>query len=81
MSFHGQHITLKDLTVSIGLAKNTMGLFTIPMPPRQREYLCMSQGQARVLDNPLEDHLRNYVAWGRLEKTQSKSEMRELEHG
>lgn len=77
MTFQFQHMTIDDLTVNIEFAEGTMELFTIPIPPRQRAYLCLSQGRARVLDNPLEEHLRNYVAWGRLDHTYRKSDMTE----
>ncbi len=59
-------ITLDQLTVRVGLEKETMELFTIPVPARQQEFVFENQSQVRVLDNPLEDNLRNYVVWGKL---------------
>ena len=43
-----------------------MELFTIPLPASQQEFAFEDLNKVRVLDNPLEDSLRKYVAWGRL---------------
>lgn len=61
-----ERITIDELTIRVGLEKETMELFTVPVPARQQEFVFENQNQVRVLDNPLEDNLRNYVAWGRL---------------
>ena len=60
------HITLNTLTVSVRMTKETMELFTIPLPACQQEFAFEDQKKVRVLDNPLEDSLRNYVVWGRI---------------
>ena len=61
-----KHITLNTLTVSVRMTKETMELFTIPLPACQQEFAFEDQTKVRVLDNPLEDSLRNYVVWGRI---------------
>jgi hypothetical protein len=61
-----KHITLNTLTVSVRMTKETMELFTIPLPVCQQEFAFEDQTKVRVLDNPLEDSLRNYVVWGRI---------------
>lgn len=61
-----ERITVNELTIRVRLEKETMELFTIPVPACQQEFVFENQDQVRVLDNPLEDNLRNYVAWGRI---------------
>jgi hypothetical protein len=59
-------ITIDTVSIKVRLTKYTLELFSVPVPPRQLEYSCQDTNRVRVLDNPLEDNLRNYVAWGRL---------------
>jgi hypothetical protein len=59
-------ITIDDLTIKVRLEKKTMELFTIPVPRCQHEFSSNDPSQVRVLDNPQEESLRNYVAWGKL---------------
>ena len=61
-----KHITLEALTIRVRMTKETMELFSIPVPARQQEFSCADHTKVRVLDNPLEENLRKYVAWGRL---------------
>ena len=61
-----EHITLDSLTIRVRMTKETMELFSIPVPARQQELPNVDHTKVRVLDNPLEDNLRKYVAWGRL---------------
>ena len=61
-----RRITMDELTIRVKLEKKTMELFTIPIPRRQQKFLSMNSTQVRVLDNPLEEGLRNYVVWGKL---------------
>ena len=62
-----ERITIDQLTIHVKLEKKTMELFTIPVPPRQQEFMFKNRGRVRVLDNPFEDNLRDYVAWGKLQ--------------
>ena len=48
------------------MTEETIELFTIPLPACQQEFAFEDRAKVRVLDNPLEDSLRNYVVWGRL---------------
>jgi hypothetical protein len=48
------------------MTEETIELFTIPLPACKQEFAFEDQAKVRVLDNPLEDSLRNYVVWGRL---------------
>ena len=59
-------VTMDELTIWVKLEKKTMELFTIPVPRRQQKFLSMNSTQVRVLDNPQEDGLRNYVVWGKI---------------
>ena len=59
-------ITLETLTIRVRMTKETVELFSIPVPARQHEFPFEDHTKVRVLDNPLEDSLRKYVAWGRL---------------
>ena len=59
-------ITVETLTIRVRMTKETVELFSIPVPERQHEFLFEDHSKVRVLDNPLEDSLRKYVAWGRL---------------
>ena len=61
-----KHITLEELTIRVQMTKKTMELFSIPVPARQQEFPSADHTKVRVLDNPLEENLRKYVAWGRL---------------
>ena len=61
-----KHITLEALTIRVRMTKETVELFSIPVPTRQHEFSFEDHTKVRVLDNPLEDSLRKYVAWGRL---------------
>ena len=61
-----KHITLESLTIRVRMTKETVELFSIPVPVRQHEFSFEDHSKVRVLDNPLEDSLRKYVAWGRL---------------
>jgi hypothetical protein len=61
-----KHITLETLTIRVRMTKETVELFSIPVPVRQHEFSFEDHTKVRVLDNPLEDSLRKYVAWGRL---------------
>ena len=59
-------ITIDELTIKVTLEKKTMELFTIPVPKHQLEFSSKDPTLVRVLDNPQQESLRNYVAWGRL---------------
>ena len=61
-----KNIALETLTIRVRMTKETVELFSIPVPERQQEFLFEDHSKVRVLDNPLEDSLRKYVAWGRL---------------
>ena len=61
-----KHITLETLTIRVRMTKETVELFSIPVPSRQHEFSFEDHTKVRVLDNPFEDSLRKYVAWGRL---------------
>ncbi len=61
-----KNVTLEALTIRVRMTKETMELFSIPVPARQQEFPCADHTKVRVLDNPLEENLRKYVAWGRL---------------
>jgi hypothetical protein len=61
-----ERITIEELSIRVKLEKRTMELFTIPLPPFQQEFSVGDRTLVRVLDNPLEDSLRDYVVWGRL---------------
>ena len=59
-------ITIDTVSIKVRMTKDTMELFSVPVPARQLEFSFQDPSMVRVLDNPLEDNLRNYVAWGRL---------------
>ena len=59
------YVTIETLTIEVSMTKETMELFTIPIPAFQQEFVFEDQTMVRILDNPLEDSLRNYVVWGR----------------
>ena len=61
-----KHITLERLTIKVQMTQETQELFSIPVPARQQEFSFQDYTRVRILDNPLEDSLRNYVAWGKL---------------
>ena len=58
--------SIDGLTIRVMMTEETMELFTVPVPLSQQEFAFEDQTRVRVIDNPLEDSLRNYVAWGRL---------------
>jgi hypothetical protein len=58
-------ITIDELTISIKREERTLELFSIPAPTHMQEFYSKYPRRVRVLDNPLEDSLRNYVAWGK----------------
>ena len=58
--------SIDGLTIRVRMTEETMELFTVPVPVSQQEFAFEDQTRVRVIDNPLEDSLRNYVAWGRL---------------
>ena len=58
--------SIDGLTIRVMMTEETMELFTVPVPVSQQEFAFEDQTRVRVIDNPLEDSLRNYVAWGRL---------------
>ena len=58
-------VTIDTLTIKVSMTKETMELFTIPIPAFQQEFVFEDQTDVRILDNPLEDSLRKYVVWGR----------------
>ena len=58
-------VTIETLTIRVPMTKETMELFTIPIPAFQQEFAFEDQSKVRILDNPFEDSLRNYVVWGR----------------
>ncbi|MGB6378720.1 MAG: hypothetical protein WBF55_10365 [Syntrophobacteria bacterium] len=66
ITIHRKDITLEALTIRVRMTKETMELFSIPVPARQQEFPSADHTKVRVLDNSLEDNLRKYVAWGRL---------------
>ena len=59
-------IKIDELSVRIKLQKDTMELFSVPLPRCQQLVAFGKSTQVRILDNPLEESLRNYAAWGRL---------------
>jgi len=59
-------ITIDTVSIKVRMTKDTIELFSVPVPARQLEFSLRDPAEVRVLDNPLEDNLRNYVAWGRL---------------
>jgi hypothetical protein len=59
-------ITIDTVSIKVRMTKDTMELFSVPVPARQLEFSFQDPSRVRVLDNPLEDNLRNYVAWGKL---------------
>jgi hypothetical protein len=59
-------ITIDTVSIKVRMTKDTLELFSVPVPARQLEFSFQDPSMVRVLDNPLEDNLRNYVAWGRL---------------
>ena len=61
-----KHITIDNVSIKVKMTQETMELFSIPVPTRQQEFAFQDPTRVRVLDNPLEDNLRNYVAWGRI---------------
>ena len=60
-----KHITLEMLTIRVRMTKETVELFSIPVPAHQHEFSFEDHTKVRVLDNPLQDSLRKYVVWGR----------------
>ena len=58
-------ITIDELTISVRRVKRALELFSIPVPTRMQEFYSKYPKRVRVLDNPLEDSLRNYIAWGK----------------
>jgi hypothetical protein len=61
-----QPITIDTVSIKVRMTKDTIELFSVPVPARQLEFSFQDPAEIRVLDNPLEDNLRNHVAWGRL---------------
>jgi hypothetical protein len=59
-------VTIETLSIKVRMTPDTIELFSVPVPARQLEFSFHDLAGVRVLDNPLEDNLRNYVAWGRL---------------
>jgi hypothetical protein len=59
-------VTIDTVSIKVKMTKDTLELFSVPVPARQLEFSFQDPAGVRVLDNPLEDNLRNYVAWGRL---------------
>jgi hypothetical protein len=57
--------TIDQLAIKVKLKKDTMELFAIPLPRRQHVFFSTRSDPVRVLDNPLKENLRNYVAWGK----------------
>lgn len=58
-------ITINELTISVRREKRALELFSIPVPTHMQEFYSKHQKGVRVLDNPLEDSIRNYIAWGK----------------
>ena len=58
--------TIDQLAIKVELKRDTMELFTIPFPRHQQVLFSKRSAQIRLLDNPLEESLRRYVAWGKL---------------
>lgn len=71
-------MTIDDLTIKVQLEKKTMELFTIPVPTWLKGLASGNGKDVRVFDNPLEDNLRNYVAWGRLKPQTSNKIQKQL---
>ena len=63
---NSKHITINEVTIKVTLKKDTIELFTIPVPRWQQEFAFEDPTQVRVLDNPLTENFRDYVVWGRL---------------
>ena len=61
-----QPINIDTVSIKVRMTKDTIELFSVPVPARQLEFSFRDPAEIRVLDNPLEDNLRHYVAWGRL---------------
>lgn len=59
-------ITIDSLSIKVRMTKDTIELFSVPVPTRRLEFAFQDPAKVRVLDNPLEDSLRNYVVWGML---------------
>jgi hypothetical protein len=59
-------ITIDTVSIKVRMTKETLELFSVPVPTRQLEFSFQNPAEVRVLDNPLEENLRNYIAWGRL---------------
>jgi len=59
-------INIDTVSIKVRMTKDTIELFSVPVPARQLEFSFRDPAEIRVLDNPLDDNLRNYVAWGRL---------------
>ena len=59
-----QPINIDTVSIKVRMTKDTIELFSVPVPARQLEFSFRDPAEIRVLDNPLEDNLRNYVAWG-----------------
>ena len=58
-------ITINELTISVRREKRALELFSIPVPSHMQEFYSRYPKRVRVLDNPLEDSIRNYIAWGK----------------
>ena len=58
-------ISINELTICVRREERTLDLFSVPVPNHLREFYPKYPGRVRVLDNPLEDSLRNFIAWGK----------------
>ena len=58
-------ITIDKLTISVRREERVLELFSIPVPTHMQEFYSPYPKRVRVLDNPLEDSLRNYIVWGK----------------
>ena len=62
---------IEELTVRVKLKKSTIGLFSVPLPRCQQVMSFKNPTVVRILDNPLEESLRHYAAWGRVNLPES----------
>jgi hypothetical protein len=57
---------IEQLTIVVRLRSDSIELFSVPLPRFQQVFICRDAISVRVLENPLEESLRDYVAWGTL---------------
>ena len=65
-------MTTDQLTIRVRFRRDTIELFSVPLPRWQQLFISKNPSSVRVLENPLEESLRHYVAWGRLTPRESR---------